>query len=321
MLAFSNDYYGMIFRATQSVELFCAYDSQAYTSRYTHFTLKYTCILLYLRVLLLCIVVYRSITIIISIHLYRKKVNLYKQYYNFFSFKYTSAYRGGEMLMKKILLIGNPSVLGKNLENILKQNYHTDFISAVPKQISSISFNSYNALILDFTLLHKYSLTISKAAKKCSPNIIVLFLCPTNIPEQIILDFYEAGANDHLYSTLSSPALLMKKLDILFTNYHLTTQYEDSHITLNFDSLTAVIDGISTSFTPLEFKLLKLLSLNPNTVLTRQHLLYSLWDRNGNHVEETSLNSMICRIRQRIDTENHHYIKTIYGIGYIWITY
>lgn len=189
--------------------------------------------------------------------------------------------------MKKLLLIGNPSVLGKNLENILKQNYHTDFISAVPKQISSISFNSYNALILDFTLLHKYSLTISKAAKKCSPNIIVLFLCPTNIPEQIILDFYEAGANDHLYSTLSSPALLMKKLDILFTNYHLTTQYEDSHITLNFDSLTAVIDGISTSFTPLEFKLLKLLSLNPNTVLTRQHLLYSLWDRNGNHVEET----------------------------------
>lgn len=168
--------------------------------------------------------------------------------------------------MKKLLLIGNPSVLGKNLENILKQNYHTDFISAVPKQISSISFNSYNALILDFTLLHKYSLTISKAAKKCSPNIIVLFLCPTNIPEQIILDFYEAGANDHLYSTLSSPALLMKKLDILFTNYHLTTQYEDSHITLNFDSLTAVIDGISTSFTPLEFKLLKLLSLNPNTV-------------------------------------------------------
>ena len=26
MLAFSNDYYGIIFRATQSVELFCAYE-------------------------------------------------------------------------------------------------------------------------------------------------------------------------------------------------------------------------------------------------------------------------------------------------------
>ena len=29
MLAFSNDYYGLIFRATQSVELFCAYVSSA----------------------------------------------------------------------------------------------------------------------------------------------------------------------------------------------------------------------------------------------------------------------------------------------------
>ena len=28
MLAFSNDYYGMIFRATQSVELFCAYSDK-----------------------------------------------------------------------------------------------------------------------------------------------------------------------------------------------------------------------------------------------------------------------------------------------------
>ena len=29
MLAFSNDYYGIIFRATQSVELFCAYVIEA----------------------------------------------------------------------------------------------------------------------------------------------------------------------------------------------------------------------------------------------------------------------------------------------------
>lgn len=223
--------------------------------------------------------------------------------------------------MKKLLLIGTPSILGKNLENILKQNYHTDFISTVPKQISSIPFISYNALILDFTLLHKYSLTICKSAKTHFPNIIVLFLCPTNIPEQIILDFYESGADDYLYSSLSSPTLLLKKLDVLFTNNRLSTKYEDSHITLNFDSLTAVIEGTVTSFTPLEFKLLKLLSLNPNTVLTRQYLLYSLWDRNRNYVEETSLNSIICRIRKRIDTENHHYIKTIYGIGYMWIAY
>ena len=49
--------------------------------------------------------------------------------------------------MKKLLLIGNPSVLGKNLENILKQNYDTDFISTVPKQIGSIPFESVSSFV------------------------------------------------------------------------------------------------------------------------------------------------------------------------------
>ena len=37
MLAFSNDYYGFIFRATQSVEVFCAYGITATYSAYEHF--------------------------------------------------------------------------------------------------------------------------------------------------------------------------------------------------------------------------------------------------------------------------------------------
>ena len=36
MLAFSNDYYGIIFRATQSVELFCAYFNLSYGNIKVH---------------------------------------------------------------------------------------------------------------------------------------------------------------------------------------------------------------------------------------------------------------------------------------------
>ena len=40
MLAFSNDYYGMIFRATQSVELFCAYKISALTVKKAYDSLE-----------------------------------------------------------------------------------------------------------------------------------------------------------------------------------------------------------------------------------------------------------------------------------------
>ena len=40
MLAFSNDYYGLIFRATQSVELFCAYPLSVFTPKVCIYSIK-----------------------------------------------------------------------------------------------------------------------------------------------------------------------------------------------------------------------------------------------------------------------------------------
>lgn len=77
--------------------------------------------------------------------------------------------------MKKLLFVGNPTILGENLGNVLKSNYNTDFISIRPKQIGNIRFSSYNALILDFTMLHKYSLTICKAAKNAVQTSLFYF--------------------------------------------------------------------------------------------------------------------------------------------------
>ncbi|MFR4145014.1 MAG: helix-turn-helix domain-containing protein [Mediterraneibacter gnavus] len=54
-------------------------------------------------------------------------------------------------------------------------------------------------------------------------------------------------------------------------------------------------------------------------IVVRQRILDILWDKRGNYVDESSLNSIICRIRNKIDSKDHHYIKTIYGTGYMWI--
>lgn len=53
--------------------------------------------------------------------------------------------------------------------------------------------------------------------------------------------------------------------------------------------------------------------------MTRQRILDILWDKRGNYVDESSLNSIICRIRNKIDLPEYHYIKTVYGTGYMWI--
>ena len=85
--------------------------------------------------------------------------------------------------------------------------------------------------------------------------------------------------------------------------------------------MTASLSGKALVFTPLEYRLLKILTKNPQNVLTRQVLLEKLWDADGNFVDEHALTAAISRVRNKIETEGQgrQYIKTVYGMGYMWI--
>jgi len=95
--------------------------------------------------------------------------------------------------------------------------------------------------------------------------------------------------------------------------------YEDGALSINFSEMTASLSGKALVFTPLEYRLLKILTKHPQNVLTRQVLLEKLWDADGNFVDEHALTSAISRVRNKIETEGRQYIKTVYGMGYMWI--
>ena len=83
--------------------------------------------------------------------------------------------------------------------------------------------------------------------------------------------------------------------------------------------MTASLSGKPLVFTPLEYRLLKIMTKNPQNVLTRQVLLEKLWHADGNFVDEHALTAAISRVRNKIETEGRQYIKTVYGMGYMWI--
>lgn len=95
--------------------------------------------------------------------------------------------------------------------------------------------------------------------------------------------------------------------------------YSTSALSINFSEMTASLSGKALVFTPLEYRLLKILTKNPQNVLTRQVLLEKLWDADGNFVDEHALTAAISRVRNKIETDGRQYIKTVYGMGYMWI--
>ena len=56
-----------------------------------------------------------------------------------------------------------------------------------------------------------------------------------------------------------------------------------------------------------------------NLKMINNTLLEKLWDADGNFVDEHALTAAISRVRNKIETEGRQYIKTVYGMGYMWI--
>ena len=131
----------------------------------------------------------------------------------------------------------------------------------------------------------------------------------------------ELGADD--YVTKPFPiSVFRKKVSALLDRIRKQTGgdcYTDGTLSINFSELTAALAGDPVIFTPMEYRLLKVLVRNPQIVLTRQVLLEKLWDADENFVDEHALTVAVSRIRGKIEVDSLQYIKTVYGMGYMWI--
>ena len=169
-------------------------------------------------------------------------------------------------------------------------------------------------------LLRRTVLDKLPEVKERRPDTAIIFLTANDM-ESDMLKGYELGAED--YVTKPFPmSVFQKKLAVVLgrlTKQYGGDTYEDGTLTINFSEMSAGLSGKQLAFTPLEYRLLKILMKNPQIVLTRQVLLEKLWDADGNFVDEHALTAAISRVRNKIETPDRQYIKTVYGMGYMWI--
>ncbi len=221
----------------------------------------------------------------------------------------------------RILVVEDDRLLNHTLcYNLDAAGYTVD--SALTKQGAKDFFakQDYDLIVLDVNLPDGNGFDFCREAKKCCPDTAVIFLTANDM-ESDMLKGYELGAED--YVTKPFPmSVFQKKLAVVLGRLAKQSGgdcYEDGVLTINFPKMTASLSGKPLVFTPLEYRLLKVLTKNPQTVLTRQVLLEKLWDADGNFVDEHALTAAISRVRSKIETEGQQYIKTVYGMGYMWI--
>ncbi|AWH77669.1 response regulator transcription factor [Clostridioides difficile] len=222
--------------------------------------------------------------------------------------------------MEKILVVEDDSILNKTLSyNLIEDGYIITSKFTAKSALKSIFECEFDLIILDINLPDKSGFELCNEIKE-NYNIPIIFLTANDM-ECDMIKGYELGALDYITKPFNINVFKQKVKAFLnhFTTKTKQDYYRDGYLEINFSELSANINGNQIIFTPLEYRTLKLLTENPKNILTRKVLLEKLWDIDANFVDEHTLTSVISRIRSKIEKDNLQYIKTVYGMGYMWL--
>ena len=85
----------------------------------------------------------------------------------------------------------------------------------------------------------------------------------------------------------------------------------------DFEKMIFSISGEEVSLSKIEQRLLKMLVVNRGITLSRDDLIDRLWTDGAEFVDENALSVAIKRLRDKLSAKE--YIKTVYGLGYMWV--
>ena len=153
-------------------------------------------------------------------------------------------------------------------------------------------------------------------------DLPVIFLTANDL-EADVLNGFDMGAEDYVTKPFNMQ-ILLRRIEVALRRMGAkqpaaqADRWSDGWLTLDFTALTAQRGAEKLAITPNEYKLLKTLTEHSGQILTRQVLLDRLWDSAGNFIDDHTLTVTMNRLRSKIEDEQHSYIKTVRGMGYIW---
>jgi len=221
--------------------------------------------------------------------------------------------------MRKILVVEDDTMLNSGL----CYNLELDEYKAVPAHnaataLKKIKSESFDLIILDVNLPDGDGFELCKRIKSMQDTPVV-FLTARDLEADVMAGF-DLGADDYITKPFNINIFRKKVAAVLKRSEKPVNQnlYMFGDLAIDFDKLTASVKNEPVIFTPTEYKVLKIFTSNPNILLTRQVMLEKLYDVDANFVDEHALTVNINRLRSKIETGERKYIRTVYGMGYIW---
>ncbi len=211
-----------------------------------------------------------------------------------------------------ILLVEDAESIIKGLTYSLEKSNYKLVIKTTIKDTKEylLSNTNIDLIILDITLPdgNGFDLFVNTIKNLKIPTI---FLTAKDEEDDIVKGL-DIGAEDYITKPFSTREVIAR-INRILLRCKKKSIIKIKDISYDMDKLVLMKNNTPIELTALELKLVNLLFVNINKVVSRNVILDKIWDWTGNYVDDHTVTVYFKRIREKIGT---NIITTIKGMGY-----
>ncbi|MFA5942465.1 MAG: response regulator transcription factor [Candidatus Paceibacterota bacterium] len=220
--------------------------------------------------------------------------------------------------MKLLLIEDEPQIASLVKAGLEREGYAVDWVADGLNGEKRIELyhGEYDLVLLDLMLPGKNGIEICKSVRAKGISIPILILTAKSYIDDKV-SALEGGADDYLTKPFDFKELLSRiKALLRRPKGKVDLELRCDTIVLNPGSRKVTLDGKEVKFTLKEFGILEYLMRHPNKVVTRDDILFNVWDFHFDSFSNV-VDVHINHLRKKINKgKNKNYLETIRGVGY-----
>lgn len=225
---------------------------------------------------------------------------------------------------KATILVVEDDTPVRNLITTTLKTHDYKYLTAKDGASAIMEASSYNPdiILLDLGLPDMDGIEVIKKIRTWSNSPIIVISARSEDSDKI--EALDCGADDYLTKPFSVEELLarlrvtQRRLNFIQTQVLSTSSvFINGKLKIDYAAGCAYLDDTELHLTPIEFKLLSLLSKNVGKVLTHKFITENIWGSSWDN-DVGSLRVFMATLRKKIEKspDSPQYIQTHVGVGY-----
>lgn len=215
-----------------------------------------------------------------------------------------------------IALIEDDRSLRDSIHELLSEAGYTVCTAGSLREAEKLS--GADLWLVDIMLPDGSGLGLVREIREKDSEMPVLVLTALDGEDSIIRGL-RAGADDYITKPFRAGELLARVEANLRRVMPDIYRIESGELCYSFPDERILLRGEELNLRAMERRLLRILLESRGRLLTRENLLYLLWDKDENFVDENTLSVLVSRLRKALGKyQGSDYIETLRGVGYRW---